>query len=58
MNGDDVKTGDTPSVHCHFSAEIKALIALHEQGFIQVFNYDLQKCVNAYCIPMSVKKNL
>ena len=52
VNGNEAKTGDTLSVHCHFSGEIKAVIALHEQGFIQVFNYDLQKCVNAYCLPM------
>jgi len=34
----------------HFSAVIKALITLHEQGFIPVFNYDLLKCVNVYCV--------
>ena len=33
-----------------FSAVIKALIALHQQGLLPVFNYDLRKCVNAYCI--------
>ena len=54
VNGDvDVaKTGDTSSLHCRFSVVVKALTALHEQGFIPVFNYDLRKCVNAYCIPM------
>jgi len=51
VTGDDAKTGDTFSVHCRFSAVIKALIALHEQGFIPVFNYVLRKCMNANCIP-------
>ena len=52
VNGDVAKTGDTSSLHCCFSVAIKVLIALHEQGFIPVFNNDLGKCVNAYCIPM------
>ena len=51
VNGDDAKTGDTSSLHCRFSSVI---IALHEQGFIPVFNYDLRKCMNAYCIPMII----
>ena len=54
-HGDDVaKTGDTSSLHCRFSCVIKALIALHEQGFIPVFNNDLRNCVNANCIPIFV----
>ena len=52
VNGDVAKTGDTSSLHCCFSALFKALIALHEQGFILVFIYDLRKYVNAYCTPM------
>ena len=52
VNGDVMKIGDTSSLHCRFSAVIKTLIALHEQGFIPVFNNDLRKCVNAYCLPM------
>ena len=56
-HGDDVegnvaKTDDTSSLHCRFSAVIKALKALHDQDFISGFNYDLRKYVNAYCIPM------
>ena len=54
VTGDVAKTSDTSSLHCRFSAVIKALIALHEHGFIPVFNYDLRNCVIAYCIPMSI----
>ena len=43
VNGDVVKMGDTSSLHWCFSAVIKALIVLHEQGSIPVFNYDLRK---------------
>ena len=52
VNGDVAKTGDISSLHCRYSAVIKALIALHEQGFIPFFNYDLRKCVSAYCTPL------
>ena len=59
-HGDDVngdvaeKKRDTSSPQCRFSAVIKALIAFHEHGFIPVFNYDLRKCMNAYCILMLI----
>ena len=33
VTGDVSKTGDTSSLYCRFSAVIKMLIALHEQGF-------------------------
>ena len=52
VTGDVAKTGDISSLHCRFSAVIKALKAQHEHGFIPVFNYDLRNCVIAYCIPM------
>ena len=48
VTGDVTKTGDTSSLHYRLSVIIEALKALYEQGFIQIFNYDLSKCVNAY----------
>ena len=54
VNGDVAKTGDTSSLHYRFSAVIKALIAQHEQGFKPLFNYDLRKCVTAFCISMII----